>query len=102
MNRRQPESPTRRHFLRGAGVSIALPFLESLDSFAAEGAKKRMVFVSTGLGMNPRTFFPKETGAEFAPSPVLPSMMKHRGEFTLFSHMDHPNIFNKHGGIKSL
>ena len=61
-----------------------------------------MVFVSTGLGMNPATFFPRQFGAEFAPSPVLPSMMKHRGDFTLFSHMDHPNIFTKHGGIKSL
>lgn len=101
MNRRRQEHPSRRHFLKGAGVTIALPLLESLN--AAEGTStKRMVFVSTGLGMNPRTFFPKETGADFAPSPVLPAMMEHRGEFTLFSHMDHPQIFNKHGGIKSL
>ena len=94
--------PTRRHFLKGAGISIALPYLESLHAATADPSPKRMVFVSTGLGMNPRTFFPKETGAEFAPSPVLPPMMAHRGDFTVFSHMDHPNIFNKHGGIKSL
>jgi len=94
--------PTRRHFLKASGVSIALPFLESLDAATTDPSPKRMVFVSTGLGMNPRTFFPKEFGANFAPSPVLPSMMQHRGDFTVFSHMDHPNIFNKHGGIKSL
>ncbi|NNE92674.1 MAG: DUF1552 domain-containing protein [Verrucomicrobiales bacterium] len=101
MNRKST-SPTRRHFLKGAGVSITLPFLESLSAATGDAAAKRMVFVSTGLGMNPRTFFPKETGANFAPSPVLPSMMEHRRDFTVFSHMDHPQIFNKHGGIKSL
>lgn len=100
--------PSRRAFLKSAGVSITLPFLESLDIAAADedtrisGPPKRMVFVSTGLGMNPATFFPKEVGLDFAPSPVVSPMMRHRGEFTLFSHMDHPNIFNKHGGIQSL
>ena len=95
-------SQSRRAFLKAAGVSIALPSLESIGAANPNETAKRMVFVSTGLGMNPRTFFPKETGADFAPSPVLPSMMKHRGDFTLFSHMDHPHIFNKHAGIKSL
>ncbi|WP_231603764.1 DUF1552 domain-containing protein [Neorhodopirellula pilleata] len=99
---------SRRVFLKTAGVSIALPFLESLNAAHAVASEKRdesakrMVFVSTGLGMNPRTFFPEQSGADFAPSPVLPAMMKHRGEFTLFSHMDHPNIFTKHAGIRSL
>lgn len=92
----------RRAFLKAAGISIALPALESIGAPATTESRKRMVFVSTGLGMNPRTFFPKQTGVDFAPSPVLPAMMKHRGEFTVFSHMDHPNIFTKHAGIKSL
>jgi hypothetical protein len=93
---------SRRVFLKAAGISIALPALESMGAPGATAPPKRMVFVSTGLGMNPATFFPKEFGADFAPSPVLPTMLKHRGEFTLFSHMDHPSIFTKHGGIKSL
>lgn len=100
--KQEPVLQRRRRFLKGAGISIALPFLESVHGGTLEDAPKRMVFVSTGLGMNPRTFFPDEFGAEFAPSPVLHSMMKHRDEFTLFSHMDHPNIFTKHAGIKSL
>lgn len=98
----QPAPASRRAFLKAAGVSIALPALESLGARETSDPRKRMVFVSTGLGMNPATFFPKEVGADFAPSPVLPAMMKHKGEFTVFSHMDHPNIFTKHGGIKSL
>ena len=105
MNHNPPAS--RRAFLKAAGVAIALPHLQSLNAAANaspknDSAPKRMVFVSTGLGMNPATFFPKEFGADFAPSPVLPAMMKHRGGFTVFSHMDHPNVFTKHAGIKSL
>lgn len=95
-------STTRRAFLKAAGISIALPALESMGAASSPKPGKRMVFVSTGLGMNPASFFPKETGADFTPSPVLKSMTKHRGDFTVFSHMDHPNIFTKHGGIKSL
>lgn len=95
-------STSRRAFLKAAGVSIALPVLESMGAPAATAPRKRMVFVSTGLGMNPATFFPRDFGVDFTPSPVLPPMMKHRGEFTLFSHMDHPNIFTKHAGIQSL
>lgn len=103
---------TRRDFLRNAGVSIALPFLasstasqcfgSSLKETSLHSGPKRMVFVSTGLGMNPRSFFPKDFGEDFTPSPVLKSMAKHAGDFTVFSHMDHPHIYNKHGGINSL
>ena len=97
-----PSTISRRSFLRAAGISIALPTLESWGATPKTTSTPRMVFVSTGLGMNPATFFPRQFGPDFAPAPVLPAMMKHRGDFTLFSHMDHPNIFTKHAGIKSL
>lgn len=102
--KKQTTNPTsRRALLKAAGVTIALPAMESIGAATTHAAPpKRMVFVSTGLGMNPATFFPKQFGEQFTPSPVLPSMMKHRGDFTLFSHMDHPNIFTKHAGIYSL
>ncbi|WP_435893325.1 DUF1552 domain-containing protein [Oceaniferula spumae] len=97
---------SRRHFLRAAGITIGLPFLHSLPSFgqtkqAAAQATKRMVFVDTGLGMYPGAFFPRDFGPNFTPSPVLRSMMKHRGKFTVFSNMDHPNVFAGHGGLNS-
>jgi len=60
-----------------------------------------MVFVSTGLGMYPKSFFPRQFGMDFAPSPVLESMMKHKGHFTVFSNMDHPHIYAGHGGLRS-
>jgi len=107
---------SRRAFLKSSGVSIALPFMASLPGLSrsmsaatgmkvgggAAGVSKRMVLISTGLGMHPGSFFPREFGENFAPSPVLQPLMAHRGDFTVFSHMDHPSIFSKHGGIKSL
>lgn len=98
---------TRRHFLRGAGVAIALPFMSSMPlagaaaRWATPTSAKRMVFVTTGLGMYPGAFFPKGFGLDFAPSPVLASMMKHAGKFTVFSNMDHPDVFAGHGGLNS-
>ncbi|MDB4345749.1 DUF1552 domain-containing protein [bacterium] len=98
---------TRRHFLRGAGVAIALPFMSSMPlsgaaaRWATPTSAKRMVFVTTGLGMYPGAFFPKDYGLNFTPSPVLASMMKHTGKFTVFSNMDYPDVFAGHGGLSS-
>ncbi len=40
MSTRQPRHPSRRHFLRGVGVALALPWMESLPVFGqAAGAR---------------------------------------------------------------
>ncbi|MGJ8726332.1 MAG: DUF1552 domain-containing protein [Roseibacillus sp.] len=97
-------SLSRRHFLKSAGITIALPFMPSLPllgqtKWTHSSLKKRMVFVSTGLGMYPGAFFPKGFGQAFDPSPSLRPMMKHLGDFTVFSNMDHPNVRGGHGGL---
>lgn len=78
-----------------------MPLSGAAARWAVASSKKRMVFVTTGLGMYPGAFFPRSFGLDFAPSPVLKSMMKHKGEFTVFSNMDHPNIYAGHGGLNS-
>lgn len=60
-----------------------------------------MVCICTGLGMNPGTFFPRTFGRDFAPSPVLSPLADLREDLTVFSHIDHPSIFTKHGGMNS-
>ena len=69
---------TRRHFLRAAGVSIALPFLESLHYRAFSAATpplppKRMVFLGMGFGVTKETWFPnqEETGEAYTLPPGL-------------------------------
>lgn len=98
--------PTRRTFLQATGVSIALPAFESLTQAVAPAAKRvepmRMVTIASALGMNPRTFFPKSYGKAYKLSPALQPLSKLRDDFTVFSHMDHPGIFTKHGSMNSL
>lgn len=97
----------RRSFLKGIGVSIALPFLPSntLLGGASVGrvpAGKRMVCVASGLGMNPNNFFPKDFGKDFTVSRTLEPLLGVKDDLTIFSHMDHPNLFNKHAGMQTL
>jgi hypothetical protein len=94
---------SRRTFLRAAGVSIALPFFESLaGAKALPAAPKRLVAICTGLGMRPQSFFPSDFGSGCALSPVLQPLATLREDFTVFSHMDHPGIYTKHGSTQSI
>lgn len=94
-------SQSRRTFLKAAGISIALPSLESIGAADAASPPMRMVCICVGLGMNPKSFFPKTFGKDFEPSPVLSPLTGLREDLTVFSHMDHPAIYTKHGGMNS-
>jgi hypothetical protein len=61
-----PARFSRRTLLRGAGVSLALPWLEALPvSAAADGSPPlRAIFVSNNLGILPKPFFPATSGPE--------------------------------------
>ena len=84
----------RRHFLRGAGVAIALPMLEAMGpslKAAAINRKpvKRVVCISNNYGIYKKAFFPKEAGANYEMPDTLKPLEKHRKDFTVFSHLDH-------------
>jgi hypothetical protein len=83
----------RRSFLKAAGVSIALPALESLAgrAFAAESKRPpvRMVCVGNEFGMYPGAFWPGQTGADYELTTLLAPLGPHRRDLTLFSHLDH-------------
>jgi hypothetical protein len=104
---RQPMS--RRHFLRGAGIALSLPFLESMlapfaraaDSASASplalgSAPRRMFGICNNLGVLPAHFFPRRTGRDYAPSPYLELLKEHRNDFTVFSGVSHPNVDGGH------
>lgn len=102
-NHRQSQRQ-RRAFLKAAGISIALPSLESRAESgpSSSGPTMRMVCIASALGMNPEAFFPKSFERNYELSPTLKPLSKLRGDFTVFSHMDHPNIYTKHGSMNSL
>jgi hypothetical protein len=58
----------RRRFLRGLGVTISLPLLESMMPVFGEIKQpltpKRMLLISNNLGVLPQNFFPKDKGID--------------------------------------
>ena len=83
----------RRTLLKAAGVSLALPFLESMNPIfgaaAANSPPKRMVFVCTALGLHPPNLWPTTTGANYESTPYLERLKDHRDQFTLISGLQH-------------
>ena len=85
----------RRTFLKGAGVSLALPMLESMSAQRAHAAgepidqPKRLVCVGSYLGFYQSDFFPTTTGRDYDMSPVLKPIDRFRNEMTIFSGLDH-------------
>ena len=90
----------RRRFLRGAGVTLALPLLECLTPVFARGTKPqtpcRMLLISNNLGVLPKPFFPQGTGRDYELSPYLSALADFRSDFTVFSGLSHPDVNGGH------
>lgn len=78
---------SRRHFLRGMGVALALPWLESLPLFAQGGGTTgaaasrpplRLGIVYFSNGVEPIHWWAKGSGAAMEIGPALAPMMPHR------------------------
>jgi hypothetical protein len=102
---RQPLS--RRHFLRGTGIALALPFLDMMrprfaraadsGSPLAPGAKPRRFFaINNNLGLIGRGFFPEGNEKDYKPSPYLQYLQEHRKDFTVFSGVSYANVDGGH------
>ena len=100
---------SRRAFLRGAGIALALPFLEAMrptfavavaakvESSATPGGKPRRFFgICNNLGVLPQNFFPKSAGTGYELSPYLEILKEHRNDFTVFSGVSHPDVDGGH------
>lgn len=92
---------SRRTFLRGSGISLALPFLDAMWSrsmLAADSPPpKRLVTVCSSLGIYGPDFFPTSAGRDYALSPYLELLKEHRNDFTVFSGMSHPEQSGRDG-----
>src|SRR3954449_7079021 len=97
-SRRRPIS--RRHFLHGSAVAMALPFLESMGApfvrASAAAAPRRMFCICNNLGVLPRPFFPTDAGRDYTPSPYLKHLEEHRADFTVLSGVSHPFVDGGH------
>ena len=94
---------SRRTFLRGAGVTLALPLLEAMTPFraraaanAAAAAPRRMICINTSLGLHTPNLFPAQAGKDYALTPYLEPLAEFRPEFTVFSGLSHPEVDGGH------
>ena len=93
----------RRHFLRAAGVSLALPWLDALAPAqnAAAGPPRRMVCICTPLGLHAPNLFPERAGRDYALTPYLDELREFRDDFTIISGLAHPEVGSSHDSIFS-
>jgi Protein of unknown function (DUF1552) len=98
---------SRRHFLRGTGVALSLPFLDSMlptfaraqqssSPLALNATPRRMFGVITNLGMVPREFVPTGAGRDYKASPYLEVLKDHRNDFSVFTGVSLPNVGGSH------
>ncbi len=96
---------TRRQLLRGAGVAMALPFLEAMTppftqklfgATTSEKTPRRMLAICNNLGVLPDRFFPNQGGRDYTLSPYLSEIASHRSDFTVLSGVSHPGVDGSH------
>jgi hypothetical protein len=91
---------SRRTLLRGAGITLGLPFLDAMTPAlaAVKEAKqaKRFVGVSMALGLHNPNLVPEGAGREYKPSRYLKSIQDLREDFTVVSGSSHPGVTGGH------
>ena len=101
------KSLPRRSFLRGAGASVAVPFLgamvPALTSYAQSGLRPRragFVYVPHGMIMTESVdlWTPKTAGADFEFSPTLKPLEKYREQVTVVSNLMGADGVGQHTG----
>src|SRR5262245_13917235 len=92
----------RRTFLRAAGVSLALPWLDAFSAAppntkhqpptTSHQPPRRMVCICTPLGLHPPYFFPEKASKDYELTPYLKVLEDFRGDFTVVSGLSHAGM----------
>ncbi len=96
---------SRRHFLRAAGISLALPMLDCMRPLRAVTRPmqaKRSVFIYLPNGVNTEAYQIKEAGAGYKLSAPLASLEKHRDVITPISGLHHPHGLGHHHNCQKI
>ncbi|MCM8541976.1 MAG: DUF1552 domain-containing protein, partial [Lentisphaeraceae bacterium] len=86
----------RRTFLKGTGVTLALPWLESFGIDKVSPTPQRLMIIGIPLGLHKEAFVPKEAGAKYKMTEYLSHIEKFRNDFTIISGIEHPGIGGGH------
>lgn len=94
---------SRRTILRGAGVSLALPWLEALAPAAAVGPGKlaepplRLAFLFMPCGVNPDKWFPQGTAEGYEITEHLEPFAPLKNEILLLENLWNSNAVGRNG-----
>lgn len=99
----------RRHFIRASGLTLALPFLESLLPKALAAATpnasphgvKRFVAIGAPLGFHTPFLFPETSGFGYKSVKYLEPLQEHRDKFSVISGLMHPDVDGGHAAEAS-
>ena len=91
---KQDKPSSRRDFLRGAGVALALPWLES-RAVAAAASKPplRLGVLYFSNGVEPAHWWAKGAGASMEMGPALEPMRAHLGDFSFLKGLYNQQAF---------
>ncbi len=103
---RHPPAPSRRHFLRGMGVALSLPWMESLPAFAQAAAGDagpgpstpplRLGIVFFSNGVEPAHWWASGSGASMELGPGLAPMLPHREDMVFIK-----GLFNRSAQVST-
>src|SRR5215831_8299279 len=91
----------RRTFLRGAGLALALPWMEAMSLAEAAAARPKRfcaLFFGNGVALPERNrpdyenwhWFPHSDGADYRLTKPLEPLAPHRADMTIFGGLSHP------------
>jgi hypothetical protein len=96
----------RRTVIKGAGVSMALPWLSAMQKAAATEASdtppQRFVAMTLGLGLVADNLNPADAGRDYKPSRYLSKIDDLRDSYTVISGSSHPGVTGGHRAEASL
>jgi len=96
-------SLSRRALLKGAGITLALPWLDAMSAAFAAEPKPPMRFIGilNYFSFHAPNLFPKEAGADYVATPYHQGLQRHRKDFTIISGLNHPEVRDGHSSDKS-
>ena len=88
----KPDLLSRRAVLKGLGVTMCLPFLETLQPLAALAGGKANPPVRMGVlympnGVNPQAWLPEGMGSDFKLSPILAPLENVKSDLLVFTEL---------------
>ncbi len=91
-------SLSRRTVLRGAGATLALPWLDAMTPrLASPASPVRMAFVFVPNGVLPSAWTPADEGADWAPTPTLEPIIPFKDRTLVLSGLFNRNSLSGEG-----